>query len=159
MNKIFDLLKRAYATDLAADVRPETEEAACAFEEKHGVTLPADYRLLLTTFGAFNFGNDPWLYSLEDLEWAHPSFVETYKEYREGYPDLPDDLDPFPIGGFGEGSIAVLDRATGKIFMLIHDCAEDVPLEDVADSFEGFIRRQAENLLEYMKTRQEKKCH
>jgi hypothetical protein len=70
MNEIHVLPKRAYATELAADVRPETEETIFAFEEKHDVSLPADYRLLLTTFGAFNFGSDPWLHSLEDLEWA-----------------------------------------------------------------------------------------
>jgi len=110
--------------------------------------LPVDYRWLLTTFGAFNFGEEPFLHTLEELDGEYPTFVEAYKEYQEGYPDLPKELDPFPIGGFGEGSIAILDQTTGKVMMLIHDCAEDVPLEDVADSFKSLVQESAENLLE-----------
>jgi hypothetical protein len=53
------------------------------------------------------------------------------------------DLAPFPIGGFGEGSTAILDQGSGKVFMLIHDCAEDPPLEDIAENFEALLEMLA----------------
>jgi hypothetical protein len=147
MHEIYDLLKKAYATELAKDVCLETEDAINAFERKYEVTLPTDYKWLLLKFGAFNFGEDPYLYTLEDLYWAYPNFLEAYYEYQEGYPDMPKDIEPFPIGGFGEGSIAILDNLTGKVQMLIHDCADDIPLEDVADSFKVLLQQHAENIV------------
>jgi hypothetical protein len=153
MNEIFDLLKKAYATKLALDAYPETETDIADFEKKYDVKLPADYRWLLMNFGAFQFGEDPFIYTLEDLETQYPAFVEDYKEYQEGYPDLPKDIDPFPVGGFGEGSIAILDRSTEKILMLIHDCADDIPLEDVAISFKELIKQRAENILSWYEER------
>lgn len=148
MTEIHELLKEAYASELAEGVEPESEEALAAFEVEHGVRIPKEYRWLLKEFGACNFAAEPYLYTLEDLEWAFPDFQESYAEYKQEY-ELPENLQPFPIGVFGDGSTAILDLATGKVLMLIHDCAEDVPLEDIAPSLLELLKAQAENIIEF----------
>jgi hypothetical protein len=40
-----------------------------------------------------------------------------WHEYQENYSDIPTDIAPFPIGGFGEGNTAVLDRTTGRVLL------------------------------------------
>ena len=149
MQEIHGLLKKAYATELAADCCPEKETDICGFEERHQVKLPADYRWLLLNFGAFQFGEEPFLYALSDLGYEYPMFLETYSDYQENYPDLPSDLEPFPIGVFGEGSIAFLNRKDGKVFMLIHDCNDDVPLQEIAPSFFELVKTRAEGIVSW----------
>ncbi|MGF9697284.1 SMI1/KNR4 family protein [Paenibacillus sp. MABNR03] len=50
------------------------------------------HRALLLKYGACNFG-DPALYSVKELDWAYPAFVEAYREYKKEY-DRSDDLNP-----------------------------------------------------------------
>lgn len=147
MQEIYNLLRRAYASSLAGGCRPEPEDAISAFESKHQIQIPNPYRWLLREFGACNFSTEPYLYSLEDLDWAWPGFVAAYREYREGY-DMPETLDLFPVGGFGDGSTAVLDRNTGKVFILIHDCYEDPPLEEIAADLAALMQSLAGFVIE-----------
>ncbi|WP_340004332.1 hypothetical protein MHH52_21295 [Paenibacillus sp. FSL K6-0276] len=74
---------------------------------------------------------------------------------NERYPvtdeyEIPDDLDPFPIGFFGEDSIAILDRKSGKILMLMHDCGEDNPLKDVSENLMELMKSHANSIIEFM---------
>jgi hypothetical protein len=94
---LLNLLSKAYATELAANCHPEKEATVYAFENKHGVKLPASYRNLLLEFGALNFGGDPYLYTLKELEWAYPSFVRNYKECQERYDNIQNDLAPMLV--------------------------------------------------------------
>jgi hypothetical protein len=149
MKEIRDLLKKAYSTTLAKDVCRETEADLRDFEETHGIALPTDYRWLLLEFGAFKFWEEPFLYSLKELAEEYPAFMRNWQEYQEG--ERGEDLDPFPIGGFGEGSVAVLDRNSGKILMLIHDCADDAPLEDVAGSLKEMVEKRAKDVISWSK--------
>lgn len=148
MTELCKLLKKAYSSELALECSKETEDSVAAFEKKNNTKIPDDYRTLLIEYGALNFSEEPHMYSLEDLEWAYPSFIESYQEYLGEY-KMPEELNPFPIGSFGDGSIAILDRDTGKVFMLIHDCYEDVPIEDVADSFTSLVHRQAQSVVNF----------
>lgn len=79
---------------------------------------------------------------VQELDWAYPAFVEACHEYKKEY-DLPEDLNPLPIGGFGEGSIAVLEQNSGKVLMLIHDYAGDYPFQEVAPHFNGLMEMLA----------------
>lgn len=138
---IRDLLKKAYGTTMGKECKPDTEQDIRAFEQKHNVNIPTAYHALLLEFGACNFG-DPALYSVKELNWAYPEFLDVYREYKLEY-DLPAELEPFPIGGFGEGSIAILDQTSGKVMMLVHD-AYELPLEDVAVDFNELMTMLAE---------------
>jgi len=71
------------------------------------------------------------------LDWAYPSFVENYKAYEKAYELAPRRL--FPVGGMGDGSTVVEDLETGQLLILLHDCAEDDPFEELADSFDELI--------------------
>ncbi|MCG7377859.1 SMI1/KNR4 family protein [Paenibacillus sp. ACRSA] len=141
LDSIRELLVQAYQTTMGKGCKPDTEQEMQAFEQKHNVNIPAAYRALLLEFGACNFG-DPALYSVKELDWAYPEFLEAYREYKLEY-DLPAELEPFPIGGFGEGSIAILDQPSGKVLMLVHD-AYELPLEDVAVDFNELMTMLAE---------------
>lgn len=145
LEPIRTLLDQASQTVMGRSCTPESEEAIVDFEKKHNVTLPESYRDLLLYYGACHFGN-PALYSVQELDWAYPAFVEAYHEYKREY-DLSEDLNPFPIGGFGEGSIAVLERNSGKVLMLIHDYAGDQPFQEVAPHFNGLMEMLAESAI------------
>ncbi|MGD0032106.1 SMI1/KNR4 family protein [Paenibacillus illinoisensis] len=145
LEPIRTLLDQAYQTVMGKSCKPELEQAIADFEKKHNVHLPEAYRELLLYYGACNFG-DPALYSVQELDWAYPAFVEAYQEYKREY-DLSEDLNPFPIGGFGEGSIAILERNSGKILMLIHDYAGDYPFQEVAPNFNGLMEMLAESAI------------
>lgn len=149
MAELYTLLKKVYSSELASDCTKETEDCVEAFEKKSNTRIPDDYRTLLIDFGALSFSEEPHMYSLEDLEWAYPDFIESYQEYQSEY-TMPENLDPFPIGSYGDGSIAILDRITGKVFMLIHDCCEDVPIEHVADSFTSLVHMQAQSVANFL---------
>lgn len=69
--------------------------------------IPEPYREFLSLYGACHFV-DPALYGIKELDWAYPQFKVILTAYRQEY-TLPFELDPFPIGGFGEGSMAILD--------------------------------------------------
>ncbi|WP_164848610.1 SMI1/KNR4 family protein [Paenibacillus sp. DCT19] len=141
---IRNLLKKAYQTTMGKECKPNTEQDVEAFEQKYNVHIPAAYRALLLEFGACNFG-DPALYSVKELDWAYPEFLDVYREYKLEY-DLPAELEPFPIGGFGEGSIAILDRTSGKVLMLVHD-AYELPLENIAVDFNELMTMLAESAI------------
>ncbi|PAD29263.1 SMI1/KNR4 family protein [Paenibacillus sp. 7523-1] len=145
LEPIRTLLDQAYQTVMGKSCTPELEQAIADFEKKHNVHLPEAYRELLLYYGACNFG-DPALYSVQELDWAYPAFVEAYQEYKREY-DLSEDLIPFPIGGFGEGSIAVLEQNSGKVLMLIHDYAGDHPFQEVAPHFNGLMEMLAESAI------------
>lgn len=145
LEPIRTLLDQAYQTEMGKSCTPESEHSIVDFEQKHNVILPEPYRDLLLYYGACHFG-DPALYSLKELNWAYPTFVEAYQEYEREY-DLSEDLNPFPIGGFGEGSIAVLERNSGKVLMLIHDYAGDHPFQEVAPHFNGLMEMLADSAI------------
>lgn len=142
--KIEELLRQAYAE---YDWIPEKEADLHRFEDKFQVSIPAEYRWLLQFFGACHF-SDPWLNSLKSLFREYPGFLQTWEEYQKGGYTLPEVFDPFILGGFGDGSLLVLDQVSGKVYMLIHDCAEDIPLELIAESFTALIQEQAEGAME-----------
>lgn len=144
LEPIRDLLVKAYDTTMGEGCTPERQESIEDFEQKHNVRLPGAYRALLLEFGACNFG-DPALYSVKELSWAYPDFLEVYREYEKEY-ELPADLQPFPIGGFGEGSTAILDQSSGKIMMLIHDAGE-TPLREIAVDFNELMTMLAESAI------------
>ncbi len=149
MGKLSDikgLLQQAYATTLADQCQPENTQTLSGFEKKFNIKIPTDYRWLLEEFGACYF-EDPWLYTIRDLDGEYPQFLHIYAKYQEGY-TMPGNIDPFPIGGFGEGSLAFIDQVSGKIFMLIHDCFEDVPIEEIAGSFTELMERKARIAIE-----------
>ncbi|WP_434756685.1 hypothetical protein [Paenibacillus amylolyticus] len=56
-------------------------------------------------------------------------------------------LQLFPIGGFGEGSIAVLDETSGKVMILIHDDASDLPLRELEPDFYALMMLLAESAI------------
>ncbi|WP_145332956.1 SMI1/KNR4 family protein [Paenibacillus xylanexedens] len=145
LDPIRELLVQAYGTTMGSGSKPETEQDIENFEQKYQVKLPAAYRALLLEFGACNFG-DPALYSVKELDWAYPEFLDAYREYEQEY-DLPGGLQLFPIGGFGEGSIAVLDETSGKVMMLIHDSGEDVPLVEIESDFCAIMTMHAESAI------------
>ncbi|MFS0870942.1 SMI1/KNR4 family protein [Paenibacillus xylanilyticus] len=145
LEQVRDLLDQAYQTNMGRSCIPESEQAIADFEQKYDVRLPAQYRDLLLEYGACNFGG-PALYSVKELDWAYPAFVEAYREYEKEY-DLPENLNPFPIGGFGEGSIAFLERNSGKVLMLIHDYSGEIPLQEVAKHFNGLMEILAESAI------------
>ncbi|MEC0129004.1 SMI1/KNR4 family protein [Paenibacillus pabuli] len=101
-------------------------------------------RDLLLEFGSCNFG-DPALYSVKELNCAYPEFQDVYREVEKEY-ELSADLEPFPIGGFGEGSIAILDQTSGKVLMLIHDAGER-PLREIAVDFNELMTMLAESAI------------
>lgn len=82
LQSIRDLLVKAYDTTMGEGCAPETQQSIEDFEQKHNVRLPAAYRALLLEFGACNFG-DPALYSVKELSWAYPDFLEVYREYEK----------------------------------------------------------------------------
>lgn len=144
LEPIRDLLVKAYNTTMGEGCTPETQQGIENFEQKYNVQLPAAYRALLLEFGACNFG-DPALYSAKELDWAYPEFLEIYREVKKEY-KLSDDLNPFPIGGFGEGSMAMLDQTSGKILMLIHD-AGDTPIREIAVDFNDLMTMLTESAI------------
>ncbi|SEK81798.1 SMI1/KNR4 family protein [Paenibacillus sp. OK003] len=144
LEPIRDLLVEAYHTTMGEGCTPERQQSIEHFEQKHNVKLPAVYRQLLLEFGACNFG-DPALYSVEELDWAYPGFLVVYREYEKEY-ELHVELQPFPIGGFGEGSIAILDQTSGKVLMLIHDAGE-LPLREIAVEFNELMMMLAESAI------------
>ncbi|MBY0204741.1 SMI1/KNR4 family protein [Paenibacillus cucumis (ex Kampfer et al. 2016)] len=145
LDPIRDLLVQAYGTSMGSGSKPETEQDIENFEQKYQVKLPAAYRALLLELGACNFG-DPALYSVKELDWAYPEFLDAYREYEKEY-DLPGGLKLFPIGGFGEGSIAVLDESSGKVLMLVHDCGDDIPLVEIESDFCALMTMHAESAI------------
>ncbi|KAA8783016.1 hypothetical protein ABIE27_003070 [Paenibacillus sp. 4624] len=145
LEPIRELLVQAYGTTMGQGSKPETEQDIESFEQKYQVKLPAVYRALLLEFGACNFG-DPALFSAKELDWAYPEFLDAYREYEKEY-DLPSGLKLFPIGGFGEGSIAVLDETSGKVLMLIHDDASDLPLREIEPDFYRLMMLLAESAI------------
>ena len=145
LDPIRELLVQAYGTTMGQGNKPYTEQDIENFEQKYQVKLPSAYRALLLEFGACNFG-DPALYSVKELDWAYPEFLDAYREYEKEY-DLPGGLKLFPIGGFGEGSIAVLDEISGKVMMLIHDSGEDVPLVEIESDFCALMTMHAESAI------------
>ncbi|KAA8747685.1 SMI1/KNR4 family protein [Paenibacillus sp. UASWS1643] len=144
LEPIRDLLVKAYDTTMGEGCTPETQQSIEDFEQKYNVQLPAAYRALLLEFGACNFG-DPALYSAKELDWAYPEFLEVYREVKKEY-QLSDDLNLFPIGGFGEGSMAMLDQTSGKILMLIHD-AGDTPIREIAVDFIDLMTQLTESAI------------
>ncbi len=82
---------------------------------------------------------------MKELDGAYPEFLEVYREVEKQY-ELPADLQPFPIGGFGEGSMAVLDQTSGKVLMLIHDAGE-LPLREIAVDFNELMTLLAESAI------------
>ncbi len=144
LEPIRNLLVKAYDTTMGEGCTPETQQGIEEFEQKHNVKLPAAYRALLLEFGACNFG-DPALYAVKELNWAYPEFLEVYREVEKEY-ELSADLQPFPIGGFGEGSMAILDQSSGKIMMLIHDAGE-TPLKEIAVDFNELMTMLAESAI------------
>jgi hypothetical protein len=144
LEPIRDLLVEAYHTTMGEGCAPETQQSIEVFEQKHNIKLPVAYRELLLEFGACNFG-DPALYSVKELNWAYPEFLDVYREYQKEY-ELPAELRPFPIGGFGEGSIAILDQTSGKVLMLIHDAGEQ-PLREIAVDFNELMTMLAESAI------------
>ncbi|MBD8838380.1 SMI1/KNR4 family protein [Paenibacillus sp. CFBP 13594] len=144
LEPIRDLLVKAYDTTMGEGCTPETQQSIEDIEQKYNVKLPAAYRALLLEFGACNFG-DPALYSAKELDWAYPEFLEIYREVKKEY-QLTDDLNPFPIGGFGEGSMAMLDQTSGKILMLIHD-AGDTPIREIAADFNDLMTQLTESAI------------
>ncbi|KOY13112.1 SMI1/KNR4 family protein [Paenibacillus xylanivorans] len=144
LEPIRDLLVEAYHTTMGEGCTPETQQSIEDFEQKLNVKLPVAYRKLLLEFGACNFG-DPALYSVKELNWAYPEFLDVYREYEKEY-ELPPELQPFPIGLFGEGSIAVLDQTSGKVLMLIHDAGEQ-PLREIAVDFIELMTMLAESAI------------
>ncbi len=146
IKNIDDLLKKAYATNMAEDCKTESEQDILDFEDTYKINIPDDFRYLLKKFGSCNFG-DPFLFSLKELRESYQSFLRIYEEYQVGGYDMPEDLEPFPIGGFGEGSLAIIDNKTHKIFMLIHDCYEDNPLEEIATNFTELMKMLANSAL------------
>lgn len=145
LEPIRELLVQAYGTTMGQGNKPDTEQDIENFEQKYQVKLPAAYRALLLEFGACNFG-DPALYSVKELDWAYPEFLDAYREYEKEY-DLPDGLKLFPIGGFGEGSMAVLDESSGKVLMLVHDSGDDVPLVEIESDFCALMTMHAESAI------------
>ncbi|MCP1182303.1 SMI1/KNR4 family protein [Paenibacillus sp. 1781tsa1] len=144
LEPIRDLLVKAYNTTMGEGCTPEPQQSIENFEQKYNVQLPVAYRALLLEFGACNFG-DPALYSAKELDWAYPEFLEVYREVKKEY-QLSDDLNPFPIGGFGEGSMAILDQTSGKILMLIHD-AGDTPIREIAVDFNDLMTQLTESAI------------
>lgn len=51
------------------------------------------------------------------------------------------------------GSIAILDRESGKILMLIHDCSEDNPLKDVSENLIELMKSQSNSIIEFMENK------
>ncbi|MGC5775800.1 SMI1/KNR4 family protein [Paenibacillus pabuli] len=144
LEPIRDLLVEAYNTTMGEGCTLETQQSIEDFEQKYNVKLPAAYRELLLEFGSCNFG-DPALYSVKELNWAYPEFQDVYREVEKEY-ELSADLEPFPIGGFGEGSIAILDQTSGKVLMLIHDAGE-WPLREIAVDFNELMTMLAESAI------------
>ncbi len=83
---------------------------------------------------------------LKSLDWAYPEFMDAYREYEQEY-DMQGGLQLFPIGGFGEGSIAVLDETSGKVMILIHDDASDLPLRELEPDFYALMMLLAESAI------------
>ncbi|WP_342513839.1 SMI1/KNR4 family protein [Sporosarcina sp. FSL K6-1522] len=148
LEEIKDSLEKVYASSLA-EIEPELEEDLFIFEKQHQIAIPSEYRKLLKEYGAFNFGQEPFIYTLKELSKEYPNFLDTYKEYQEGY-DMPENLCPFPIGFFGEGSVAIIDRYTEKVFILLHDAYEDVPLEEIAVDFVSLLKFGMDNMYEWL---------
>ncbi|WP_156160038.1 hypothetical protein [Paenibacillus sp. E194] len=47
----------------------------------------------------------------------------------------------------GDGSTVVEDLETGQLLILLHDCAEDDPFEELADSFDELILEQKAKIM------------
>lgn len=150
LEQMRDKLKKCYESE---DVSPESEEDLAAFEKENNLKIPEDYRWLLKEFGAFNFGEDPFINTLEELKRDYKYFIEIYKDYQKeenGFTKIPKDFSPFLLGGFGEGSLAFIDTNTNKIYMLIHDCGEDNPTELVAADMAELLKDRVTNMLEWL---------
>ena len=156
MEKIFQLLETAWpavkATGLTGCVTaPETEDNLLLFEDKYATHIPKDYRQLLSHFGACHFA-DPQIYTLNDLDRYYPLFFQQWEEYKKEYPSL-NNIDPFPVGSFGDGSVAFLDRNSLKIYILIHDFGifsddvGDFPCELCFENFGELVEMQVEIIL------------
>lgn len=148
LEEIEALLNKVYSSSLA-EIEPELEDNLSAFEKQYQVAIPSQYRKLLKEYGAFNFGQEPFLYTLKELSLAYLEFLAIYKDYEVGY-TMPSDLRPFPIGFFGEGSLAIIDINTEKVFMFIHDAYEDIPLEEIAVDLVSLLKLGADNMLEWL---------
>jgi len=136
MEEIEELLAETYEAWGQDGVQPEPEKELEAFEQLHGISLPQEYRLLLAKFGAFRFA-EPELHGLKEQKWAYPAAMELIAEYRS-----QDAIQPaaelFPIGGFGDGDLLVL-QTDGAVYRLYHDGYDESPLELIAEDFASLL--------------------
>lgn len=141
MEEIEELLAETYAAWKKDGVQPESEKELEAFEQRHGIRLPQEYRLLLAKFGAFRFA-EPELHGLKEQEWAYPAAMELIAEYRN-QGAIPPTAEFFPIGGFGDGDLLVL-QTDGGVYRLYHDGYDESPLEPIAEDFASLVAELAE---------------
>ncbi len=136
MKEIESLLTKAYKACGDEYFMPETLAGLEAFELRHHIMLPEPYRTLLLQFGPLRFV-DPVLYGLKQLEWAYPRGLDLIATYRQQDAGLPDSR-LFPIGGFGDGDLLLLEEA-GAVYRLYHDGYDESPLEPVAPDLPSLL--------------------
>ncbi len=140
MEEIEGLLTETYEAWKEDGVQPESEKELLAFEQRHGIRLPAEYRSLLAKFGAFRF-TEPELYGLKDQQWAYLPAADLIAEYRK-QEAIPPSTELFPIGGFGDGDLLVLEPG-GGVYRLYHDGYEESPLESMAEDLASLLAELA----------------
>lgn len=141
MEEIEELLAETYEAWGQDGVQPESEKELDAFEQRHGISLPQAYRLLLAKFGAFRFA-EPELHGLKEQEWAYPAAMELITEYRN-QDAIPPTMELFLIGGFGDGDLLVL-QSNGAVYRLYHDGYDESPLELIAEEFASLLAELSE---------------
>ena len=141
MEEIEELLAETYEAWGQDGVQPESEKELEMFEQRHGISLPQEYRSLLAKFGAFRFA-EPELHGLKEQEWAYPAAMELITEYRNQGAIQPA-TELFPIGGFGDGDLLVL-QSNGAVYRLYHDGYDESPLELIAENFASLLAELSE---------------
>lgn len=141
MEEIEALLTETYEAWKKDGVQPESEKELKEFEQRHHIHFPREYRLLLAKFGAFQFA-EPELHGLKEQEWAYPAATELITEYRS-QDAIPPAMELFPIGGFGDGDLLVLQKG-GGVYRLYHDGYDESPLEPIAEDFASLVAELAE---------------
>ncbi|MDO3412687.1 SMI1/KNR4 family protein [Saccharibacillus sp. CPCC 101409] len=152
MEEIEELLTETYAAGKEDGVQPEPEDRLAAFEESRSIRLPGEYRELLARFGPLRFA-EPTIHGLKEQEWAYPPGMELIADYRS-QGALEPDLQLFPIGGFGDGDLLVLQPG-GAVYRLYHDGYDDSPLEKIVDDMPTMLGELSKFMLDVYRAMKE----
>ncbi|ANF94880.1 SMI1/KNR4 family protein [Paenibacillus bovis] len=144
-NELKYLLNKAYTACSDSGIIPDSQEKLVAFQQRHKMTFPEEYRQLLEQFGSLRF-IEPEIYGLNELEWAYPRSMDLIAEYRDQQA-IPPEIELMPIGSFGDGDLLALQRG-GAVYRLYHDGYEDSPLEWIAKDLPSLLTMICEWALE-----------